>query len=104
MRAVARGEVKTRPHAMPVEQLLGGRRNRSHLKQRLLTLGLLEDACAQCGISTWLGAPLALQLHHVNGNGTDNRLDNLQLLCPNCHSQTDNWGARNKARLRVVAD
>ena len=98
MDAAARGLIRTRPQAMPVEQLLAGRRNRSHIKQRLIGLGLIEDACATCGIAEWLGAPLALQLHHRNGNGADNRLENLELLCPNCHSQTDTWGGRNRGR------
>jgi 5-methylcytosine-specific restriction endonuclease McrA len=39
-----------------------------------------------------------LQLHHVNGDGTDDRIDNLQLLCPNCHSQTDSYCKRLKIR------
>jgi hypothetical protein len=43
-------------------------------------------------------------LHHVNGDGLDNRLENLQILCPNCHAQTDTWGGRNKGRrLRAAA-
>ncbi len=50
-------------------------------------------ACAIGAIAT-----LSLELHHVNGDGQDNRLENLMLLCPNCHSQTDTWGARNKGR------
>jgi 5-methylcytosine-specific restriction endonuclease McrA len=105
MDAVARGDVRTRPQAMPIEELLAGPRNRAHLKGRLIALGLLDEACAVCEITTWLGAPLSLQLHHINGDGDDNRLDNLQLLCPNCHSQTENWGGRNRpTRPRLVAD
>jgi 5-methylcytosine-specific restriction endonuclease McrA len=42
--------------------------------------------------------PLSMQLHHINGDGSDNRLENLQLLCGNCHSQTDNWGGRGIRR------
>jgi hypothetical protein len=74
------------------------RRNRAHLKARLVKLGLLADVCATCGATEWLGRPLSLQLHHRNGDPDDNRLENLQLLCPNCHSLTDNWGGRNKRR------
>lgn len=93
-----RGDVVTRAQAMPIEQLLAGPRNRSHLKLRLLRAGLKRDECELCGITEWRGVPLSLQLHHVNGNGSDNRLENLQLLCPNCHSQTANWGRRNARR------
>jgi len=41
-----------------------------------------------------------MELHHLNGDGQDNRLENLQLLCGNCHAQTDNWGGRGVKRLR----
>jgi 5-methylcytosine-specific restriction endonuclease McrA len=56
------------------------------------------NQCEACGISTWLGAPLTLALHHVNGDRLDNRLENLQLLCPNCHSQTPTFAGRNGRR------
>lgn len=57
--------------------------------------GLLPTHCQECGIAAWRGRPLPLELHHVNGDGRDNSLSNLALLCPNCHSQTDSWGGRN---------
>lgn len=52
--------------------------------------------CEVCGISAWNNKPLTLQLDHKNGNSDDHRLENLQLLCPNCHTQTDTWCGRNK--------
>jgi DNA-binding CsgD family transcriptional regulator/5-methylcytosine-specific restriction endonuclease McrA len=97
--AVARGAVRARPRAMPIEELLDGRpRHRKHLKKRLLDAGLLEARCRQCGLTDWRGTPLTLALHHVNGDRHDNRLDNLELLCPNCHSQTENFAGRNRVR------
>jgi 5-methylcytosine-specific restriction endonuclease McrA len=54
--------------------------------------------CAVCGISDWLGLPLTLQVDHINGVNDDNRIENLRLLCANCHSQTDTFGARNIKR------
>jgi DNA-binding CsgD family transcriptional regulator len=100
--AAARGAVTPRPRGMPIPELLAAPRARDHLKRRLLNAGLLARACERCGISDWRGHPLALQLHHVNGDGRDNRLQNLQILCPNCHSQTGSWGGRN-ASARGVA-
>ena len=91
-----RGAVRSRPQAMPVEQLLEGPRNRGHLKLRLLRLGLKDARCEECGIAKWRERPLALALHHINGDRHDNRLDNLRLLCPNCHSQTENFAGRNR--------
>jgi len=97
--AVRRGALVPRPHAMPLEELLAVPRQRGHVKRRLIRLGLKEERCELCGISDWLGAPLSLALHHVNGDGRDNRLENLQLLCPNCHSQTDTFAGRNIRRI-----
>jgi transposase len=96
--AQRRGLVRTRPPALPDADFFvaGRRRNGRHVKARLLALGEREDRCELCGIEAWLGEPLPTQLHHVNGDNCDNRLENLQLLCPNCHSQTETWGGRNR--------
>ena len=56
------------------------------LKNKLIRDGVKEDRCEICGITEWIGKKLTLQLHHKDGNHYNNRLDNLQILCPNCHS------------------
>ena len=70
--------------------------NMSSLKRRVLKAGLLKKRCAICGIDSWLGKPIVLQLDHINGNNRDNRIENLRLLCPNCHSQTETFCRKNK--------
>ena len=69
--------------------------NNTSLKKKLLKMNVIEYKCAICGISEWLGNSLSLQLDHINGNNKDNRLENLRLLCPNCHSQTSTFSGRN---------
>ena len=96
--AIRRGVISPRPRLEPIDTVLspGRRRTRHHVKLRLLDAGLKAARCEECGLSEWRGKALSLELHHVNGDGLDNRLENLVLLCPNCHSQTDTWGGRNK--------
>jgi HNH endonuclease len=96
--AVDRGAIRPRPQALPLEQLLVRQpRARRNIKFRLISAGLKEPACEICGLESWQGKNLSLELHHRNGERHDNRLENLALLCPNCHSQTHTWGGKNKA-------
>ncbi len=67
------------------------------LKKKLIKEGLKENKCEICGLTEWREKPIICQLHHIDGNHNNNSLDNLQILCPNCHSQTDNYcGQANK--------
>lgn len=85
---------------IPLEEILIENSSFStHLKKRLLKENLLEDKCAICGLGNkWNNELLTLQLDHINGISDDNRLENLRVLCPNCHSQTKTYGARNKRK------
>lgn len=68
----------------------------SKTKEILINHNMKKNCCEICGISEWNGKPLTLQLHHVNGNPADDRIENLQILCPNCHSQTHNFCKRKE--------
>jgi 5-methylcytosine-specific restriction endonuclease McrA len=98
--AVTRGDIVPRPKALPLEKLLVANkyRGRENIKLRLLGAGVKQNRCEKCGVSRWHRRPLSLALHHVNSDGHDNRLENLILLCPNCHSQTPNFGSKNRRR------
>ncbi len=72
------------------------RHSRNILRKHIIKNNLLEYKCAICGIKEWNGKTLSLELDHINGINNDNRLENLRFLCPNCHSQTSTYGARNK--------
>lgn len=62
----------------------------SLLKQKLINEGIKESKCERCGLSEWMGKPIPLELHHKNGNHYDNNLENLEILCSNCHMQAHN--------------
>ncbi len=67
----------------------------SYLKERLISQGLKKYECEKCHNTEWNGQPIPLQIHHIDGNHFNNSLDNLQILCPNCHAQTDNFCGKN---------
>ena len=76
----------------------------SRLKKRLLKENLLVNRCAACGCAPfWQDKLLVLQLDHINGDRQDNRLENLQLLCPNCHSQTTTFSTGSRGRKRRMS-
>jgi len=68
----------------------------SRLKRRLICAGLKPHRCERCGLTEWLGQPVPLELHHLDGDRTNNVVTNLELVCPNCHALTDNYRAKNR--------
>lgn len=64
------------------------------LLKRLVANGYKEKKCERCGIVTWMGKEITFQLHHKDGNHENNHLENLEILCPNCHSQTGNFAGK----------
>lgn len=90
--------------AVPLDEILA--RNSTYagskLKHRLLREEVLENRCNICRLlPKWNGKPLSLQLDHINGISNDNRLENLQIVCPNCHTQTETYAGRRLRRKRV---
>ena len=75
-----------------VTRLEEAKTNRS---RRRIIIDIRGYCCESCGNSKWMGQPITLELHHIDGNSDNNVSDNLQLLCPNCHSQTETYRAGN---------
>jgi hypothetical protein len=92
-----KGTWLVRTNALPLSSILTeeSNYNRCNLKTRLLKNNLLKDECYECGLPPeWNDKRLSLQLDHINGICNDNRLENLRILCPNCHAQTVTFGSK----------
>lgn len=67
----------------------------NRLRKRLISEGIKEHKCECCGLSEWLGDPIPLELDHIDGDHYNNTLENLKILCPNCHAKTPTYRGRN---------
>lgn len=71
----------------------------TELRKRLISEGFKKFECENCKLIEWMGLPIGLQLDHINGINTDNRIENLRILCLNCHYQTPTWGGKKIDRF-----
>jgi len=71
----------------------------SALKKKLIAAGLKEQKCESCELGLWMNEPIPLELDHINGDNQDRRLENLRILCPNCHALTPTY-CRKKSTVR----
>ena len=99
-------QVNINSEKLPLSKILveDSEYNRTRLKERLVQEGLKEYKCECCGNSEWLGKPIALELHHVNGVKDDLRIENLQILCANCHRKTDNFRGKGIRAHKAASD
>lgn len=83
---------------IPIDEILEGKHPQYQtykLKNKLIKAGIKENKCEICGITDWNGKHIQMELHHIDGDRTNHKLSNLMMLCPNCHSQTETFRAKN---------
>lgn len=86
-------------YSIPLESILKGNEPQYQtfkLKNRLLKENIIERKCSMCNGTVWMNRPIPLELDHIDGNKYNHKLDNLRLLCPNCHTTTDTYRGKNK--------
>lgn len=83
--------------------ILNSKYHHTTIKRYIERHGILDThKCSQCGITSWNNEPITMQIHHIDGNNKNNELANLKMLCPNCHSQTDNFAGRNRKIKKLL--
>ncbi len=92
--------------ACAISQLLirGSDYSNSRLRRRLLAEGYAAHRCSRCQLETWMGEAIPLELDHIDGDRHNNSIDNLRLLCNNCHALTPTYKARNIGRVRMLQE
>lgn len=89
-------------HEYQYKQRISNWKNGEKIGKRPLKRYLSEqkDGCWKCGITEWNQIKIVLELEHIDGNSDNNVEENLSLLCPNCHSQTDTYKGKNTGNGR----
>lgn len=94
---IRRRKLEERVQKLPFEMLSSSIRKKIILKEQ-------NNKCNRCDINIWLGNPITLELEHKDGNCDNNIRNNLECLCPNCHSQTPTWKRGKNKKKRFVSD
>lgn len=87
-----------------LEKFASGTTRHRNETYRMNLISMRGHVCERCHLSVWNDQPIPLQVHHINGDRRDNTYENLQLLCPNCHAQTDNYCGKGKVSSKKVSD
>lgn len=98
-KGIKRNKSEYASKVIPLEEILEGKHphyQRRGLIRKLFEAGLKENKCEVCGIEEWNGNLLHMQLDHIDGNTYNHSIENLRMICPNCHSQTDTFCGKNK--------
>lgn len=94
-----KGQSKRKPK-MDLEEYLENSTNiqTNKIRKKILEENIKAHKCECCGLETWLGQPIPLEVHHKDGNRSHNELSNFELLCPNCHAFTDSYRGKNSRK------
>lgn len=99
-----KGTSKPNSRKIPLDKILEGlypQYQTNKLRIRLINEGIKEEKCEQCGITNWNGKKLSFELEHKDGNSSNHKLENLEILCPNCHSQTPTYRGKNTKQRKL---
>lgn len=102
-KAHLKGKTHNWAKKLPLEKILVENSSYTHtsnLRIRLIKEKIFKHICSSCENEEWLDKPIPLELDHINGINNDNRIENLRLLCPNCHAQTDNYRGKNVKKFQ----
>ena len=90
---------KDNGNKISLDEILGGKHHyyqTNKLRKRLISEGYKTGECEECHITEWNGKPITIELDHIDGNRNNHSLENLKMLCPNCHSQTPTFRGKKR--------